>query len=74
MLPNVQISQSNREKYQIPLDENVSSNGNSNDVPTILPSRLCDDIPEEERLSYVMQSLSASIKKSTLPEVNVVIF
>lgn len=69
VLPSGQISQSNTEKYQIPLDNSVSDNKNS---PAISSSSLCD-VPEEERLSYVMQSLSISIQKSTLPEVNVLI-
>lgn len=69
VLPNGQIPQSNTEKYQKPLDKNVSDTENS---PAISSSSICD-VPDEERLSYVMQSLSVSIQKSTLPEVNVLI-
>ncbi|VVC27915.1 Steroid receptor RNA activator-protein/coat protein complex II, Sec31 [Cinara cedri] len=67
VLANGQIPESKTEKYQIPLYDNVSSNENNNDVSAISTSNLCD-FTEEERLSYVMESLSVSIQKSTLPE------
>lgn len=41
--------------------------GNSN-IPTVPSLNLCN-IPEEERLSYVMASLKDSIQNSNLPEV-----
>lgn len=72
MLPNSQVPQSNLEKTQIPLNSNVGSNENCDDVvknSTILSSNVCD-IPMVERLSYVMTSLNDSIQKSSLPEVN----
>lgn len=71
LLPSAQGPQSNVEKNQVCLEDNIDSIQNS-DVSTnstVTSSSSCD-IPMEERLSYVMNSLNESIKKSMLPEVN----
>lgn len=57
---------------QILLDNDEVSNKNSNNtskIPAVSSLVLCD-IPVEERLSYVMTSLSDSIQKSTLSDVS----
>jgi len=57
---------------QIHLDGDIISNencDNTSKIPAVSSLVLCD-IPVEERLSYVMTSLSDSIQKSTLPDVS----
>lgn len=66
-----QVTQSSLENDRTSLD-NTSLNENRDDAtnnPAVSSSTLCD-IPEEERLSYVMASLKDSIQNSTLPEVS----
>lgn len=77
VLPNAQAPQTKLEKNQLPMDTNADSTENivdddTNKKPEVLSSSLCD-IPEAERLSYVMTSLNDSIQKSTLPEVNYIV-
>ncbi|XP_060842311.1 uncharacterized protein LOC132922683 [Rhopalosiphum padi] len=69
VLSNAPSEQFNLENKQIPLNNEIVSNEIFNDTTTIpaVSSSICD-IPVEDRLSYVMSSLSDSIQKSTLPD------
>jgi len=72
VLPNAPNSQLNLENNHIPSDIDVVSSEKydyTTKIPAVSSSDLCD-IPVEERLSYVMTSLSYSIQKSTLPDVS----
>lgn len=70
VLPNAQTPQSSVENNTVPIDNSVSLNENcdSSNHSTVSSSTFCN-IPEEERLSYVMASLKDSIRNSSLPEV-----
>lgn len=74
VLPSAQISQSGLGINTIPLDniENISKTESGTEVlnSSVVSSTSSCDIPEEERLTYVMTTLNNSIKNSTLLEVN----
>lgn len=77
VLPSAQISQSGVEKNTIPLDNIESISKMESDIEvlnnSVVSSTSSCDIPEEERLTYVMTTLNNSIKNSTLLEVNSII-